>query len=378
MKNEIKAFVSGDFCPAYVPVEPLLKVDAAKEIFGDFYDIIQSSDLSITNLECPLTLSNCCINKIGPNLKSHPEIALLLKTAGFNMVTLANNHIYDFGQQGLLDTIETLKNSSISYLGAGLCLQEAKKTSFIEIKDIKLGIVNFAENEFCCADEEHGGANPMDLIENVYQIQEARKNSDHVLVIIHGGNEYYPYPNPNLQKQYRFYAENGASVVISHHTHCIGGYEHFNNVPIFYSLGNFFFPSPNNKSECWHTGYAISLTISKDKLSFELLPFEQCKEGILRIESNRSNDILDTINILSRDLKDKKKIVDQWKAFSDKRSIDYLALSSGFGSFMTAIFRRLGLLEFLFKKKQLKYVLQLVRCESHNELSKEVLQRFLK
>jgi poly-gamma-glutamate synthesis protein (capsule biosynthesis protein) len=195
-----------------------------------------SQELSLFLLsECPLTLSSNAIEKIGPNLKAHPDIANVLGAAGFG----ANNHIYDYGQQGLLDALKILKNSGLAYVGAGVDLKEAQEPFFTEIKGVRLSFINIGEIEFSSAGPGRGGANPMDLIDNFHQIQNAKRNADHVIVIIHGGHEYYHYPSPQTLKRYRFYAESGASVVIAHHTHCIGGYEVYKGVPIFYSLGNF-------------------------------------------------------------------------------------------------------------------------------------------
>ncbi len=378
MKCEVKIFVSGDFCPAKAIVDKLLKENAAKTIFGDFHKIICDADLSITNLECPLTFSDCGIEKTGPNLKAHPEIASLLKSVGFNMVTLANNHIYDYGQQGLLETLDALQRNSLSCVGAGLNLQEAQKVFFIEINDIKLAIVNFAEIEFSCANSEHGGANPMNLIDNIHQIQEAQKNADRVIVIVHGGHEHYHYPSPETLKRYRFYAESGAAAVIAHHTHCIGGYERHKGVPIFYSLGNFFFPAGNNMPSSWYEGYALLLKITGDTLEFEIMPYEQCRSGTFSIDMNRSKEIFKKIEDINRVLSDDKQIVVNWEEFIHAKKLGYLAGVSGFGRYKTAILRRLGLLEYFCRRSQLKFVQQIIRCQAHREAMRKVLSDYLK
>src|SRR6185369_4870371 len=100
-----------------------------------------------------------------------------------------------------------------------------------------------------------------------------------VIVIIHGGHEYYHLPSPRMVKQYRFYAENGADAIIGHHTHCTSGYEVYKNVPIFYSLANFLF-TLNSKHECWYTGLILQLEISQHKdISFELYPIKQQRKN---------------------------------------------------------------------------------------------------
>ena len=102
-------------------------------------------------------------------------------------------------------------------------------------------IFNFCENEWSIAESDNPGANPMDIIDNANQIKYARELADYVIVIVHGGHEYYNLPSPRMQKQYRFYADQGADIVVGHHTHCISGNEVYKGVPIYYSLGNFIF-----------------------------------------------------------------------------------------------------------------------------------------
>jgi poly-gamma-glutamate capsule biosynthesis protein CapA/YwtB (metallophosphatase superfamily) len=376
--NSVSVFVSGDFCPARMPENILLKRTAAKSVLDDLFETIHKSDLSITNLECPLTRSNKKIKKIGPNLKASPGMASLLKDSGFNLITLANNHIYDYGQQGLSDTLDTLQLYGLSYVGAGLTLQEAQNPFYVEIKGIRLAIINFAEVEFSSANLSHGGANPMDLIDNLRQIEIALNNADHLIVIVHGGHENYHYPSPEMLKRYRFYAESGASVVIAHHTHYICGFEQHNGVPIFYSLGNFIFPWHHKMPSSWHEGYAVLLQISLNSLEFKLLPYEQCKNGSLSIEQTQSEAILKKIENLSLALSDSKQISTYWDQFVKERHHYYLAKMSGIGKYKTAIFRRLGLLKYFYRRTQLERIQQMISCEAHKEVAYKVLSDHLK
>src|SRR5690606_22347516 len=106
--------------------------------------------------------------------------------------------------------------------------------------------------------------NPIDIIDNVKQINEARGIADYVFVIVHGGHEFFNLPSPRMQKLYRFYAEQGADIVIGHHTHCIGGYETYKGVPIYYSLGNFLF-TKQNPYEDWYLGLVLEVEIVEGK-----------------------------------------------------------------------------------------------------------------
>src|SRR4030042_2350299 len=231
-------------------------------ITGDFYisddfpriDLFDSSiltlfdhaDFRIVNLETPITIKNKQnkILKTGPHLcTTKATILPSLEKLRINLVTLANNHIMDYGRPGLLDTLTSLKGAEIATVGAGLNLRDAARPFILEKERLRIGILNFAENEWASATTRKPGANPLDLIENHKQIHEAKKMSEFVIVIIHGGHEYCHFPSPKMTKLYRFYADSGASVIVGHHPHCISGYEVYKGVPIFYSLGNFIFTS---------------------------------------------------------------------------------------------------------------------------------------
>lgn len=118
---------------------------------------------------------------------------------------------------------------------------DSSKHLTIDKVGIKIAIINFFENEWSIAKEEFPGANPMNLIDNSFQIREAKASHDKVIVTVHGGHKYNNLPSPRMQKQYRFYADHSADFVVGHHTHCISSDEVYNGVPIYYSLGNFLF-----------------------------------------------------------------------------------------------------------------------------------------
>ena len=118
-QNEVHILIAGDFCPND-RVETLLGTQNQEEILKELSYLSQQCDLSIVNLECPLTTGDVVpIVKCGPNLKSRTEAVQLLKNAGFSLVTLANNHIRDYGEDGIEQTIATLEKSGIDYAGGG-------------------------------------------------------------------------------------------------------------------------------------------------------------------------------------------------------------------------------------------------------------------
>jgi poly-gamma-glutamate capsule biosynthesis protein CapA/YwtB (metallophosphatase superfamily) len=358
----------------------------SRNIHEDVISLFQNSDLNILNLECPITTAGKehQILKTGPHLKGNSsavyEVAELLN---INLLTLANNHILDYGEQGLKDTISFLKQNNFSFVGAGGILSEAKKVFRKNIKGKSFSVINFAENEWCSATSHSGGANPMNIIDNVHQIQEEKKVSDYVLVIIHGGHEYYNLPSPRMVQQYRFYAENGANAIIGHHTHCISGYEEYNGVPICYSLGNFLF-TENSKYADWNIGLVAEIVIdTSSKISVNLHPIEYNNQSyslnLLRGDSKTT--ILNRVKCYSEIIKDPKSIQKSWDSFLQKQSKLYLEMLSPIAQvkyrYLKGLLYKLKLSQKLISKKGFALILNLNRCEAHSDVVKEVMTKFI-
>ncbi|MEO7045116.1 MAG: CapA family protein, partial [Ferruginibacter sp.] len=324
------------------------------------------------------------ILKTGPNLKAAPETVGVLKSMNTTLVTLANNHSYDFGDKGIGDTLEVCKKNNIATVGAALSLDEAADIFYKKISDINIAVVNIAENEWGNANDKHGGANPMNIVANTKSIKEAKSKADIVILIIHGGHEYYNYPSPRMVEQYRFYSQQGASVIICHHSHCISGYETFEDVPIFYGLGNFLFDAETS-SNGWHEGMVVNLQLnSQKKIEWDIYPYKQCKENLrvellTGIEKSVIEDQIIAINsVISNPEELKKKfnelVESQRKYVLSMFSTAYLL---NYKYFRSAI-RKLGLERFFLRRSQLKSVLNYSRCEAHKDITFEVLINYLK
>lgn len=241
-------------------------------------------DLNITNLEAPLTLSSKKIVKTGPNIKAHPESVKILTDLNINIACLSNNHIRDFGNKGVIDTINICKSNNIRIVGAGANIEESSKPLIINVKGWNVAILNFSENEYNTATATRAGSNPDDPIHIWRSMTSAKDIADFIIVVLHGGKELYPYPTPAQLKLYRFIVELGADAVIGHHTHVIGGYEIYSGTPIVYSLGNFIFDEAGNPPE-WYKG-ALSGISFKAKGGFEL-------EFFLTSQDNKTLSVID-------------------------------------------------------------------------------------
>jgi poly-gamma-glutamate synthesis protein (capsule biosynthesis protein) len=347
-------------------------------------NLFSHADYRIVNLEAPITNDNKehKIIKTGPHLRMSEQTAIsVLKQLDIDSVTLANNHILDYGTKGLLDTLDILKREKISYVGAGVNLKDASKCITLNKEGIKTAIVNFCENEWSIAEENLPGANPMDIIDNSNQIREAKASHDKVIIIVHGGHEYYNLPSPRMQKQYRFYADQGADLVIGHHTHCISGNEMYKGVPIYYSLGNFLF-TDKSSIEDWYTGLVLVLEIKDGIISTNLFPIKNNKQNFqLTLYNGEENDmILRRIHSFNKIIHDENKVLSEWKNYLNEKSRTYLTYWSSLAyvnnRYINAIFRRLNLN--IYKKKTLSQFLNLIRCEAHSDMSKEIIKEYIK
>lgn len=380
IKNTFEILIGGDF---YINENQ----DNSKLFSQGLLELFEDADYRIINLETPIIESKkkIAISKTGPNLYTTPKkIIPFLKELNIDLATLANNHIMDYGNNGLLETLNHCKNNQIETVGVGKNKVQAAKPFVIKSKDNKIAILNFAENEWSSADENKSGANPMDIIENVSQIKQAKSQNDFVIVIIHGGHEYYHLPSPRMKKQYRFYAEEGADLIVCHHTHCIGGYEVFNNVPIFYSLGNFLFTNNSTREE-WYTGLLLKLIIKrKSPISFDLIPIRQQKLNFnLRVlEGLEKEIVLKDIKKYNSIIKNDLLLLQNWNSFLKKSKKEYFQNLSPLNiignRYIRGGLRLIGINKLLMRSNYLKLLLNLMRCEAHVDASKAIIENHLK
>lgn len=363
----MKILVAGDMRP-YGKVAGLFEHKNFGAVLEDVKPFTQQADYSIVNLESPVVLKDANpIEKCGPNLKCAESCIEALKWAGFNCVTLANNHFLDYGEEGVRDTLETCGKYAIDTVGGGMNIGEASRIMYKEIDGKNLAIINCCEHEFSIASDNTAGSNPLNPIQQYYAIKEARKNADFVLVIVHGGHEHYNLPSPRMQETYRFFIDAGADAVVNHHQHCYSGYEIYNEKPIIYGLGNFSYFSSTPQSMGWYEGYMLMLNYSDGLISMEIIPYRQSFNGtkvvILGKESRREFD--DNINHLNKIINAPNSLRDCHELWLKKNTANDRLLFQPYNSrIMKALFVRGLLPSFISRKKQLALKNKLY-CESH-------------
>ena len=376
MNNEpINIFISGDFAPRLRVNEVIQKCDH-QLLFNDILPLIQKSDIAITNLESPLLENGSPIAKTGPNLKAPVKSIEALKYAGFDMVTLANNHMMDYGREGLLSTIKICEDNQIKHIGAGTDLEEAKQIQYFELKGQKIAFINCCENEWSTTLGEEPGCNPLNEVGIYYQITKAKKNAAFVILIIHGGHETYEYPSPRMKKLYRWFVDLGVDAVIGHHTHCFSGYEVYKGKPIVYSLGNFIFDS-DKRTSSWNIGAAAMVSIQETKIELALYPFTQCDDsvGVQLFDEKEKEECLAKEQLKTSQIQDDKLLYDKFKRFVAKQERLYRGyLEPKSPSWVLAAKNRGWLPRRICGAKRLLYQ-NIIRAEAHRDIVLELLSR---
>ncbi len=229
-------------------------IDVLGNLKGEEGKFLKGYDFGILNLEGPITTSEVGQDKIY-NFKFDPIVTDILSQNNFNLVNLANNHIYDYYSKGVEDTFHHLKTAGVEHFG-GMKLEDSYTIK--SVGDKKIAFVGIDET-----------TRPIKL-DNFYPLlQKLKSENDFVFVNIHWGYEYDKLPSKFQEDIGHSLIDNGADVVIGHHPHVVQSVEVYKNGVIFYSLGNFIFDQllPDTK-----IGLGVGTILEKNKKTFYLFP----------------------------------------------------------------------------------------------------------
>lgn len=373
----MKILIAGDYVPRN-RLAPLVEADQYDKIFGEVQSIVKGVDYAIVNFESPIVEDGDePISKCGPNLRCTAKAINAIQYAGFSCVTLANNHIRDYGSDAVNRTIRLLQDKGLDSVGAGKNLQEASMTLYKEIKGEKLAIINCCEHEFSIATDSRAGANPLNSIQQFYNIQESREKADFVMVIVHGGHELHQLPSPRMQETYRFFIDAGADAVVNGHQHCYSGYEFYKGKPIVYGLGNFCMDNPQKKHDKWNEGYMVEINSSKAGTTLILHPFTQCDEipGVHLMENrDRFDEIIEELNSIIVSKEALLKATDNYYRSTESK---FLVIHEPYNNkWLKLLYSRHLLPSFVSKNRMFK-ILNFTECESQRDRHIDAIKRYL-
>lgn len=375
--------ICGDICPTK-DTQYLFEQNNTKELFTNVLSTLKKADVLIGNLEFALTNKCAKVYKTGPILKGNTNFINVFKSTKFTALGLANNHIKDCGVEGVISTLETCKKNNIATVGAGENEIAAKKPLIIEKNGFKIGLMAFAEHEFNAAYENEAGANLLDIYDDFDAIANFKKEVDYLVVLYHGGVEYYQYPSPLLQKKCRKMIDSGADMVTCQHSHCIGTKENYNKGTIVYGQGNTIFGYRKN-SKSWNEGLLLSIDLNfeEGKLSSQTnyIPIKANeKGGISLIARQASLELLNNFYENSKKITNKNFIKESWSTFCDQKKALYLPHLVGLGRVFIHLNRLVKnkLIKIVYSSKRLRITLNLIRCEAHNEVIQTILKNHKK
>lgn len=262
--------------------------DIANGIAPDLIEEMKGADIMMVNNEFPYSDRGTPTEGKQFTFRAQPSAVSYLEELGVDLVALANNHAYDYGEEAFMDTLTTLEGAGMTYVGAGNNLEEARRPVYYIINNMKIAFVAATQIEKSDYPDTKGATetsagvfrcwNGDDLIETV---KEAKENSDFVIVYLHWGTENAETIDWAQEKQAPEVTAAGADLIIGDHPHCLQKIDVVQGVPVIYSLGNFWF-----NSKTVDTGM-VKVTLNRDGLqSYQFVPCLQsgCKTTLLQGE----------------------------------------------------------------------------------------------
>lgn len=216
----------------------------------DMQDILKNADIVMVNEEFPFSERGVQMEDKQFTFRMNPRYVSLFKDMGVDIVSLANNHVLDYGAEALSDTFMTLDEAGILYAGAGESEERAKEPQIIEVNGKKYGFLAASRvlpvASWNVENTAPGVFSTYDATALVEEIKKVRAECDYLTVFVHWGLERKEYPESYQKTLAMQYIDAGADAVIGSHSHCLQGVEYINGKPVFYSLGNFLFGQDGN------------------------------------------------------------------------------------------------------------------------------------
>lgn len=268
---------------------------------ADLLERMRSADVFMLNNEFPFSTRGTPTEGKTFTFRANPANVDIYELLGVDIVSLANNHAYDFGEEALLDTFTTLENAGIPYVGAGRNIEEARKPVYFIANGMKIAVVSATQIERNAVPDTReatatnaGVLRCMDPAALLEVIAEAKENSDFVILYIHWGTESQAETDWLQDKQAPVYAQAGVDLIIGDHPHCLQKLDSESGVPVVYSLGNYWFNS-KTQNTC-----LVEVGIRKEGM--EYLRFIPCVQENCRtrqLEGAEKDEVLDYMRGLS-------------------------------------------------------------------------------
>lgn len=262
--------------------------------------VMSESDILMINNECAYTTGGAPLEGKAFTFRSNPENVSILHELGVDIAGIANNHVCDYGLQGVTDTIQTLEDAGMPYVGAGNNITEAKKPWYFVANGRKIGIVAATQIERTynytkeATEDTPGVLKTLQPEKYIEAIQTAKQNCDIVIAFVHWGTEGSNHYEEDQIDLAEMFAEAGADAIIGGHTHCLQGTSYVGEVPIIYSLGNFWFGSTETDGMKKKDTAIAQLVIDRNNdISFRFVPCVQENQQTTLAQGYEKERIID-------------------------------------------------------------------------------------
>jgi poly-gamma-glutamate capsule biosynthesis protein CapA/YwtB (metallophosphatase superfamily) len=308
----MKIMVCGDIALCR-EAERMIIEGSADQIAGDLRQCLREADIFLANLECPLT--DCAKPQWDhfPTLRGAKIVGKFLGELGVDIASLANNHIADYGREGLRDTISVLEEQGIAWVGAGLTQEEANRPFILERAGLRVGILALAQPEVSAAKHGKWGAAVLEDESALDKIKELKESVDFAIAYLHFGVEFFEYPTPHQIRLSRRLVEAGAGLVLGHHSHTAQGYEYYRDGFIAYGLGNFIFDMPPDRRRYSRLGILLQVDLDGTSLrNVDIIPVDTSYGRTKALKGQNGVDAGKYLGELSQVLKDKTELRERY------------------------------------------------------------------
>lgn len=303
-KGSVRVAFAGDTTQSDVFAEAT-SWRSMKYPFEDVNSIFSEADIAFVNLETCVSDRGESEKKEGFGFQTPPEYLQVYTEAEIDLVSVANNHVRDYGMDALDDTFSNLDAYGLGYIGAGRNITEAEKMILYDINGLKVGFTGLNMinmNPTWYATDDRAGINCVDFAaceDYLELISEYDKQCDLLFVSVHWGVEYTNAITEEQQQFGHMLCDSGADVILGHHSHTLQPVEYYNGSMIFYSLGNFLFYKMDD-----YSGMTAIFEIEADKDGFvsgKLSPvfITNCKAALLEEDDEMYGEIIELCRTIS-------------------------------------------------------------------------------
>ncbi|WP_410515238.1 CapA family protein [Paenibacillus sp. BR2-3] len=283
--------------------------------FAKVAPVMKKADMAFANLETPVSIRGNPSNKMFA-FRSKPITLNGLVYAGIDGVSLANNHVLDYGEAAMLDTLVHLDRSKIGHTGAGKNSAEAFKPYVKTIQGKKIAVLGVSRvlsgPSWYAGTNKAGAASAYTLEPMLSQIKKSSKTNDFTIVYIHWNEEFKDYPEKYTRTLAKQIIDSGADMIVGAHSHCLMGIEYYKHKPIYYSLGNFVFNRSTRGGDKTLHSMLLNVEIKGSAVTAQITPVKIMAGQPNFMNEKYNKETIMTLNKLSYNAKiDSKGVVSE-------------------------------------------------------------------